>query len=270
MPTACGMAGESEKVAEAIIEDLFTEVLDWSKGDLMYQIEYADIVVSHNLAKYLVIEVKRPGTLRPGRRAFDDAVAQARRYAGEQRIPSVAATDGHFLYAADIVEGGLADRALIDLASPTAPQGLWALSVHGIYRPCGALPVSAPQAPVPAPSEAGALLHPKYKLPAACFAYVPDASRPATWKLPYLCADGSVDAKRLPKAIQALLSNYRGAKVSGIPEADMRGILVRLADAAAREGHMPPLAVAPAPAYRQLALVLDQQGLNADGTPKAA
>jgi hypothetical protein len=48
---------ESEKVAEAIIEDLFTEVLDWSKGDLMYQVSYADIVVSHNLAKYLVIEV---------------------------------------------------------------------------------------------------------------------------------------------------------------------------------------------------------------------
>ena len=57
--------GETEKVAEAIIEDLFTSVLDWSKGDLMYGVGYADIVVSHHLAKYLVIEVKRPGTLSP-------------------------------------------------------------------------------------------------------------------------------------------------------------------------------------------------------------
>lgn len=71
--------GETEKVAEAIIEDLFTGVLDWSKGDLMYQIGYADIVISHHLAKYLVIEVKRPGTLFPGRRALENAIVQARR-----------------------------------------------------------------------------------------------------------------------------------------------------------------------------------------------
>ncbi len=45
---------ESEKVAEAIIEDLLTGVLDWGKGDLVYQIEYADIVLSQNLQKYLV------------------------------------------------------------------------------------------------------------------------------------------------------------------------------------------------------------------------
>ena len=76
---------ESEKVAEAIVEDLFTDVLDWDKGDLMYQVGYADIVLSHNLAKYLVVEVKRPGALWPGRRALDAAVAQARRYADEQR-----------------------------------------------------------------------------------------------------------------------------------------------------------------------------------------
>ena len=30
--------GETEKVAEAIIEDLFTGVLDWSKGDLMHEV----------------------------------------------------------------------------------------------------------------------------------------------------------------------------------------------------------------------------------------
>ncbi|MGO4870802.1 MAG: hypothetical protein ACLPGW_09350 [Roseiarcus sp.] len=129
--------GESEKVAEAIVEDLFTQVLDWEKGDLMYQVGYADIVVSRNLAKYLVVEVKRPGALWPGRRALDAAVAQARRYADEQKIRTVAATDGRFLYAADIAAGGLTDRVLVDLAALSPPRGLWRLSVHGVYREYG-------------------------------------------------------------------------------------------------------------------------------------
>ena len=59
------------------------------------------------------------------------------------------------------------------------------------------------------------LVHPKYKLPAPCFAYVPDASRPAMWKLPYRLVDGAVDPKRLPMAIQAILGNYRGTWVGG-------------------------------------------------------
>lgn len=257
--------GETEKVAEAITEDLFTGVLDWSKGDLMYQVGYADIVISNHLAKYLVIEVKRPGMLFPGRRMLENAIAQARRYAGEQKIPSVAATDGRYLYAADVTGGGLTDRVMVDLSSADAPVELWNLSVHGIYRaPTGLVGSIAilPEASVlPAQVEVETLVHPKYKLPAPCFAYVPDASRPATWKLPYRMGDGAVDPKRLPKAIQAILGNYRGARVGGIPEGDMRAVLIRLARAAWSEGRMPPRALAPAPAYQQLALVLDQLGL---------
>ncbi len=85
---------ESERTAEAVVEDLFTTVLDWSKGDLMYQVDFADIVVSHHLSKYLVIEVKRPGTLFPGRRALGEALRPARRYADAQQIPAVAAPAG--------------------------------------------------------------------------------------------------------------------------------------------------------------------------------
>lgn len=38
---------ESEKVAEAIVEDLLTTVLDWDKGDLTYQVEsdVADVLL---------------------------------------------------------------------------------------------------------------------------------------------------------------------------------------------------------------------------------
>lgn len=256
---------EAEKVAEAIIEDLFTQVLDWSKGDLLYQVGYADIVLSSNLAKYLVIEVKRPGTLFPGRKALESAVCQARKYADEQKIQRVAASDGRYFYAADITSGGLTDRVLIDLACTDPPLDLWYLSIHGIYRPprSGAgVVASVTEKPVtpPEPQEVQRL-HSTYKLPARCFAYVPDANKPTTWKLPYLRADGSIDARRLPKAIQCLVNNYRGRRVRGIPESVIPNILLHLARAAASQGLLPPKAVNTAPTYRQLVQVLDQLGL---------
>ncbi len=260
---------ESERVAEAILEDLFTGVLEWSAGDLMYQIGFADIVVSRNLFKYLVIEVKRPGTLFPRRAALEQAIAQARRYADEQKIKKIAASDGRFLYAADLSAGTLLDRAMIDLSDTRASADLWNLSLYGIHRDdprCGTL-VPIAEEPLPTGAASGdAPLHPKYRLPASCFAYAPDVNRPASWKLPYRLADGRVDSKRLPKAIQSLLSTYRGAKVGGIPESDLPAVLVRLARAAHAEGRMPPQASAPASAYRLLAQVLEQRGLLAEVT----
>ena len=84
----------------------------------------------------------------------------------------------------------------------------------------------------------GELLQPKYGLPARCFAYVGKADEVHTWKLPYLLADGTPDQRRLPKAIQSILSNYRGAKVS-IPREAVADVLVRLGIAAASMGKMP-------------------------------
>lgn len=105
------------------------------------------------------------------------------------------------------------------------------------------------------------LLHPKYHIPAQCFGYVGDYSKLRTWTLPYLLADGAVDTKRLPKAVQCILSNYRGTKVSGIPEQAIPAVLARLARAARQAGHMPPEAANPAPVYRQLAEALEQLGV---------
>ncbi len=261
--------GETEKVAEAIVEDLLTGVLDWSKGDLDYQRGYADIVLGRNLVKFAVIEVKRPGTLWPGRRSVELALQQAREYASQQHIPRVAVSDGRFLYAGDIEHGGLRDRLLADLSSLTAPTSLWWVSVHGIYRPCEDVETILLEDRVegftegPGPGSFEAKLHPKYQLPARCFAYVADANDPHTWKLPYRTADGRIDAKRLPKAIQALISNYRGAKVSGIPEQALPDVLVRLARAAAEAGRLPSPGESAPSAYGQLLLVLEQHGLIA-------
>ncbi|GER84231.1 hypothetical protein KTAU_28670 [Thermogemmatispora aurantia] len=261
----------SEKVAENILEDLFTLVLDWELTDLNHQVQYADLVLTHQGIKYLLVEVKRPGALAWNRHAVERALEQARRYAAEQRVKCIAISDGVMLYAAHPRHGGLEDRVFVSLTDVEPPLDLWWLSVHGIYRPRPALLSSAgtveplrllPEAAPALTLEAGAaeLLHPKYRLPAACFAYVGSPSRPETWKLPYRLADGTIDERRLPKAIQAILSNYRGTKVSGIPEADIPAVLLRLAEAATSLGRMPHQRGDAAEIYRQLADALEQLG----------
>lgn len=257
----------SEKVAENILEDLFTSVLDWPTSDFNNQVKGADIVLTDRGIKRLIVEVKRPGSLAWHRRAVEAALDQAAGYADKQGVKRVAISDGLMLYAANLVPGGRRDRVFVSLSEPQPPKtDLWWLSVQGIYRERlsteGAELRLLPEVPVVMPPEGAGqpqgLLHPKYNLPAHCFGYVGDNGNPKTWKLPYLQADGTIDAKRLPKAVQAILSNYRGAKVSGIPEKAIPTVLDKLGIAARQAGHMPPEASSPAPIYCQLAEALEQ------------
>jgi hypothetical protein len=105
---------------------------------------------------------------------------------------------------------------------------------------------------LPAAAAAQGLLQPKYHLPESAFAYVGDAEQPATWKLPYRHADGSIDRRRLPLAIEAALGTYRG-RHAGIPASALPGVLDKLARAADAIGKMPPRASHPSPLYRKLA-----------------
>ncbi|HXM54498.1 MAG TPA: hypothetical protein VOB72_03850 [Candidatus Dormibacteraeota bacterium] len=259
-----------EKVAENILQDLFTNVLDWSISDVNNQLGRADLVLAHLGMRRLIVEVKRPGSLAWGRRSVDEALDQARRYAGELRVRQVAVSDGCLLYAAQIAGGGLRDRLLTRLDADEPPPDLWWISADGIYRPRPDAEVAevarrlqaAAADPVPEASPHGdALLHHKYRLPARCFAYVGDASRPSTWHLPYLLADGSIDGRRLPKAIQCLFSNYRGARTTSVPEPAMPDVAVRLAGAAALAGRLPEPGEAGGGAYGDLAEYLDQHRL---------
>lgn len=118
----------------------------------------------------------------------------------------------------------------------------------GIYRPrtapdekpLGLLKPTFPEhKSQPSTDGSPLLLHPKYGLPSQCFAYVGDANRPSTWKLPNVLEDGSIEVIGLPKAIQAILSNYRGARISSVPEDAIPGALRRLAAAAEQVGKMP-------------------------------
>ena len=264
-------SSSAERVAEAILDDLFAVVLDWSKGDLDYQRERADLVLTHNGMKYLVVEAKRPGTLAWHRSSVEAALNQARAYADAQKVSRIAISDGSMLYAADLEHGGLKDRLFVKLDRAEPPESLWWLSLNGISRAReGADDLAPPEKPpiaepaAAAPLDAGMPLHPKYHLPASCFAYAGSAADPRTWKLPYLHADGSVDERRLPKAIQAMLTNYRGAKVSAIPEAATPEIFVRLGKAAMRSGRISPTGAGNGNVYDQLVEALRQHGRLGD------
>lgn len=256
----------AERVAENILEDLFTQVLDWELGDLNNQVGYADLLLSRLGIKYLLIETKRPGALAWNRRAVEKALDQAMRYAAEQRVNRVAVSDGFMLYAADVRHGQLKDRVFVSLEDAHPQEALWWLSLHGIYRSredageaaLRLLPEPGVEEPDAAYRQEEALLHPRYKVPARCFAYVGDASDTSTWKLPYRLANGDCDVRRLPKAIGAILNNYRGTKVSSVPEEAIPDVLVALGRAARSIGRMPGQVGRPAATYVQLEQVLRQ------------
>lgn len=256
----------SEKVAENILEDLFTQVLDWPLQDLNNQLEYADLILTSNGIKRLIVEVKRPGALAWNQRAVDVALAQARRYADAQRVTRIAVSDGEMLYAADIENGSLKDRLFVSLKSDNPPESLWWLSQHGIHRPV-VIEEGNPRITIPTAIDSDtfgqlgaedALLHPRRNLPAQCFAYVGNAARTSTWKLPYLLADGSPDLRRLPGAIQAVLGTYRGTRVATIPENSIPDVLVKLAKTAVSLGRLPFQCGETADAYRMLEEALVQ------------
>lgn len=258
-----------EKITETILEDLFTNVLDWSLSGFNPQVEFADIVLSDVGIRRLIVEAKRPNSLARNRLPIERAISQATRYADEQHVQRVAVSDGLMLYAADIENGGLRDRLFVSLAAEEPQLDLWWLSKHGIENvrelPQGSLlhlllaesvvPVATADA---LPPDGDGLLHPTYHLPARCFAYVGNHSDPRTWSLPYLREDGTVDQRRLPKAIQCIVTNYRGARVQGIPEQSIPDVLARLALAAARAGRFPPTRPNSAPVYHRLAEALEQ------------
>ncbi|HTU72574.1 MAG TPA: hypothetical protein VMG38_03560 [Trebonia sp.] len=241
----------TEKVAENILCDLFTQVLDWTTEQARLQENLIDLTLTRLGVKYLIIEAKRPGSL-DGPGSIARAVRQARGYAEQHKVDKIAVSDGCVLEAYDLTGPALAPRLRTHLSRTDPPEGLWWLSTRGIYR----VPDFTEAVP-PSLTDDDSLLHPKYQLPAGCFAYVGDPRRTSTWKLPFLEADGTVDSKRLPKAIQSVLRDYRGEQVR-LPEEAVPEVLARLADAAARQGRMPEQDPTPAPIYLALSDSLRQ------------
>ncbi len=260
----------AEKVAENIVEDFFTVALDWSISDINNQLQYADIVLTNNGIKRMVVEVKRPGSLRWDHLpSIEQALSQARRYADEQRVRTIAVSDGTLFYAADILSGGLQHRVRLSLDTPMCSRDAWWVSIDGIYRSPGILDPEHKSGveqnglvdTINGEQESTArevLLHPVYKVPADCFAYVGDSSNTLTWKLPYRHANGEVDSAHLPGAIRSVVTNYRGAHTK-IPESAIPDVLVRLGKAAAEISKLPTQTPSPSASYQQLYDALYQE-----------
>ncbi len=251
-----------EKIAEDILKGFFSLALDWPLGNINNQLGYADMVLTHQGIKKLVVEVKRPGSLSWEKQSLSRALEQAYRYAQEQRVTTIAVSDGDLFFAADIRNGGLVERLRLCLTTDTSTPNLYWVSVDGIHRPTEQLVAITEVDTAPTRMQAKQegttaigdteLLHPKHRVPARCFGYVGNPLKPATWKLPCRLIDGSPDEKHLPGAIRAVLTNYRGAYNKTIPEEAIPDVLVRLGKAAWEAKKMPGQASKPLVSYQLL------------------
>lgn len=245
--------GGAEKITEGILEDLFSMVLNWSISDLNWQMGRCDLVLTQMGIKYLLLEAKYPNHF-SSKSNREKALNQVLGYAKEQKVKKIAVSDGYMLLIAELDEQGAIEKYLeISLDAPDFSEELWFLSIHGIYR---SIPRKTDIA-YPRFQNDG-LLHHKYELPIDCFAYVGDKDDTKTWKLPYLLEDSSVDVKRLSKAIGAVISNYRGAKVEGIPEKAIPSVLRALEKAARQMRKMPDQDPKASDIYKKLADILVQ------------
>jgi hypothetical protein len=94
------LLGEAaEKITESILEDLFTNVLDWPLSSVNPQIDCADIVLTDRAIKRIIVEAKRPGSLAWSRPAFEHALQQAAGYAAGQKVKCIAISDATRLLA---------------------------------------------------------------------------------------------------------------------------------------------------------------------------
>ena len=243
--------GGSEKITENILVDLFTLVLDWPLANVDYQSGRCDIVLVDTGIKHLLIEAKYPGKFSSSR-SMEHALSQVGGYSIKHKVHRVAVSDGNRLYAVDLFEGKICERVDVKLDEEFSEE-LWHISRHGIYRS-----IENKGGFKPSNILSGEIIHPRYQLPSQCFAYVGDPLRPNTWSLPYLLSNGFVDEKRLPKAISSIVSNYRGTKVSKIPDRHIHDVLQRLEVAARRLGKMPDQNSKTAETYHKLDQVLKQ------------
>lgn len=246
-----------EKVTENILSELLTSVLGWSKTEVKYQQNRCDIILSDSTINRFLIEAKRPNAF-TSQANLNAAKDQALRYGKELQIPTIAISDGVWIKAWDITDKGLIERVDSLLDTSNFPEELWLLTKHGIYRKKKSETIESLSCHLTNDN----LLHPKHKLPARCFAYVKCPNTPSTWALPYKLINGSIDLKRLPKAIQCIVSNYRGQKVGKIPLSAIPTTLKTLEAAAISLRLMPHQNPQTANVYQGLAMALAQFNKN--------
>lgn len=269
---------EGEAVTKHIIEDLFTHVLGFSQADLVQQSPGPSstprpcLIITRLGLNSMVLQALPPHTLSGFGASVRAVLSQSHRCVSAQVILALGVCDGFLLYAEEQAHGGRRPRVFVTLDSPTPPPDLFWLSTDGVWRrrddlPQGWDPLASHIHHRPFDPEPEILLDPTHHLPFTCFAYVGDASKPRTWHLPYLHANGSIDNAGLLRAIQAVVSGShdQGLSSSLVPPASVPVVLLRLAHAA-NASHQWPLHAASAPAYRLLDQALRQFSLVSPAT----
>jgi hypothetical protein len=117
----------AEKVAENILCDLFTNVLDWTTEQVRLQENRVDLLLTRLGVKYLIVETKRPGSF-DGPASIGRALGQARRYAEEFNVDKIAVSDGCILKAHDMAKSSLRPRLQVHLSDSIPPDDLWWLT----------------------------------------------------------------------------------------------------------------------------------------------
>ncbi|WP_414039289.1 hypothetical protein ACJU26_08660 [Acidithiobacillus sp. M4-SHS-6] len=256
----------SEKVAENILGYFFHQVLGWPVSSLVWQVNRADLILTHRMRKYCIVEVKKPGQL-ASRRAFRKALAQGIGYAKKERVSKVAISDGTRLYAADIHQFGHTTRlwTRLDTVVPDEHQ-LWRLNFSGIRQD----DFGDTQEDLVFPEDYFDIIDTDYwdediltlkGLPSWCFAYVGNPEDTRTWKFPYLTVHGEVDRIRLPKVVSALVSLYQGRKKPEIPVEALPSVYRILWNAVQAVDKVPGLENPVPPIYWQFLDVIKRLGL---------
>ncbi len=213
-----------------------------------------------------VLAISSPGGI-PGRQtgrcpAMQAAVQRARGLG----IGHAGVCDGGLLYLEDDDGGPRRARLRVWLGQTSAPGELWWATPTGMMQPVTPMQAALffpPVGPAAGSAQADgsgsvglaadAQLHPRLQLPAACFAFVGDPMRPATWKLPYRRADGRADLRRLIAAAHHAAASLATPIRGGVPYGELPVVIHRLADAARELGQLPPANCHPSGVFQRLA-----------------
>ncbi len=213
-----------------------------------------------------VLAISSPGGIpvrQTGRCHAMQAAAQRARVLG---IGHAGVCDGGLLYLEDDDGGPRRARLRVWLGQTSAPGELWWATPMGLTQPVTPMQaalVFTPAGPAVGSAvadgsggvglKAGAQLHPRLQLPAACFAFVGDPMRPTTWKLPYRRADGRADLRRLIAAAHHAAASLATPIRGGVPYGELPVVIHRLADAARELGQLSPGNRHPSGVFQRLA-----------------
>lgn len=226
-----------EKDIEIIFHSLAEGPLGYEIEQLSTQREYADYALVDRGLKLAIVEIKsfRAFASKQEQSQLESALIQAARYAHRHRTPHLMAFDGVILTLAELegVQDVIKVHIQVNIEADEPPGNLFYFTHYGLFchptEELLTLPYDADEDAELKKTHHGVKLH------YSCFAHVGDIRDKGTWRAPYRNPDGSVDVKRLPHAVNYLLSpsGHRGKQASRqrIPEAATPLVALRLAKA---------------------------------------